>query len=334
MNKIFTLLFVLVLSACSVVDVIDDIYQDDVALETSGVGTYKIGNPYQVNGVWYYPAENFDYDEIGWSSWYGDEFHGKLTANGEIFDRNALTAAHKTLPLPSIVRVTNLENNRSVVVRVNDRGPFVGDRVIDVSHHVSKELDFEHTGLARVRVQVLERESRMAQEYAKKGIESPTEFTQAATLNAVSASVAPMVAQQALPMRQRMDLTQSQSAQPATPYAQPQSPYVQQSRNLAPQNNVAPITSPEPVVQPQSVAAPVYGSGIRIQTGAFTMKANAEKQAQILSSYGSATVEPAFVDGQRFYRVRVGPIENAAEAEHLRRQLMNGGFPESRLIFE
>ena len=85
----------------------------------------KIGRPYQVSGVWYYPRMQPDYDETGIASWYGHPFHGRKTANGETYDMNALTAAHKTLPLPTDVRVTNLENGRSIVLRVNDRGPFV-----------------------------------------------------------------------------------------------------------------------------------------------------------------------------------------------------------------
>jgi len=87
-------------------------------------GVYKVGNPYQIDGVWYYPQEQPDYDETGIASWYGPTFYGKNTANGEVYDGNALTAAHRTLPLPVNVRVTNLENGKSIIVRVNDRGPY------------------------------------------------------------------------------------------------------------------------------------------------------------------------------------------------------------------
>src|SRR5690606_15026952 len=89
-----------------------------------GGGIYKVGNPYQINGIWYYPAENEKYDATGIASWYGPQFHGKMTANGEIFDQHQMTAAHPTLPMPVLARVTNLENGRSVIVRINDRGPF------------------------------------------------------------------------------------------------------------------------------------------------------------------------------------------------------------------
>ena len=113
---------------------------------------YKVGEPYKVNGEWHYPRPDPDYDEIGMASWYGNEFHGRATANGERFDKNALTAAHKTLPLPSWVEVQNLDNGRKVVLRLNDRGPFARGRIIDVSHAAARRLGFEHEGLARVRV--------------------------------------------------------------------------------------------------------------------------------------------------------------------------------------
>ncbi|WP_411820357.1 septal ring lytic transglycosylase RlpA family protein [Hyphococcus formosus] len=113
---------------------------------------YKVGNPYKVAGRWYHPKEDPNYDRVGTASWYGEQFHGRLTANGEIFDMNLLSAAHTTLPLPSMVEVTNLENGRSVVVRLNDRGPFVGDRIIDMSRAAARKLGFEHQGTAKVRV--------------------------------------------------------------------------------------------------------------------------------------------------------------------------------------
>ncbi len=116
---------------------------------------YIVGQPYQVNGRTYYPREDFDYDRTGIASWYGSDFHGRRTANGETYDMNALTAAHPTLPMPTIVRVTNLDNGRSVIVRINDRGPFAEDRIIDLSRAGARELGFETRGLARVRVTVL-----------------------------------------------------------------------------------------------------------------------------------------------------------------------------------
>jgi rare lipoprotein A len=115
-------------------------------------GAYKVGAPYQVAGIWYVPKEDPNYDQTGIASWYGDAFHMKATANGEVFDMNAVTAAHTTLPLPSMVEVTNLDNGRKLMVRVNDRGPFVGNRIIDLSRAAAQELGYDRAGLANVRV--------------------------------------------------------------------------------------------------------------------------------------------------------------------------------------
>ena len=123
--------------------------------------TYKVGNPYKINGKWYYPAINYEYDEVGYASWYGPGFHGKKTANGEIFNQNKISAAHRTLPLPSIVKITNLENGKILpFVRVNDRGPFARNRIIDLSKEAAKELGFVNKGVTKVRVEILEDESR------------------------------------------------------------------------------------------------------------------------------------------------------------------------------
>ncbi len=116
---------------------------------------YKVGAPYAIDGRWYAPKIDETYEEVGLASWYGDNFHGKLTANGEIFDKRRLSAAHKTLPMPSVVEVENLENGRRITVRLNDRGPFVGDRLIDLSHAAANALGFAQQGLARVRVRYL-----------------------------------------------------------------------------------------------------------------------------------------------------------------------------------
>jgi rare lipoprotein A len=117
-----------------------------------GGGVYRVGKPYMVAGREYVPQEDVNYSAVGLASWYGDDFHGRYTANGEIFDMDSLSAAHPTLPLPSYVRVTNLANHRSIVVRVNDRGPYVGNRVIDVSVRTAKLLGFYGNGLTKVKV--------------------------------------------------------------------------------------------------------------------------------------------------------------------------------------
>jgi rare lipoprotein A len=118
-----------------------------------GGGTYRVGKPYVVAGRSFVPEENPNYAAEGLASWYGSDFHGRLTANGEIFDKEAISAAHPTLPMPSYVRVTNLRNRKSLIVRVNDRGPFHSDRVIDLSYKAAGLLGFHKNGVARVRVE-------------------------------------------------------------------------------------------------------------------------------------------------------------------------------------
>jgi len=122
-----------------------------------GGGVYRVGQPYTVAGRVYVPEENTNYTAIGMASWYGNDFHGRYTANGEIFDMHSITAAHPTLPLPSYVRVTNLANSRSIIVRVNDRGPYARDRLIDVSVKTAELLGFYGHGVARVKVEYVGR---------------------------------------------------------------------------------------------------------------------------------------------------------------------------------
>ena len=120
-----------------------------------GGGRYQIGKPYKIRGKWYKPKLEPKYEKTGMASWYGPNFHGRLTANGEIYDQYSLSAAHPTMPLPSYARVTNLSNGRSVVVRVNDRGPYAHGRLIDLSAKAAKLLDYTRKGVARVRVKYL-----------------------------------------------------------------------------------------------------------------------------------------------------------------------------------
>ena len=122
-----------------------------------GGGTFKLGNPYTINGRTYYPSHDPAYRAEGIASWYGADFHGRKTANGEVYDMNAISAAHPTMPMPSYARVTNLENGRSIIVRVNDRGPYAHGRIIDLSTGTAKALGTYGQGLARVRVEYVGR---------------------------------------------------------------------------------------------------------------------------------------------------------------------------------
>ncbi|MGH6875198.1 MAG: septal ring lytic transglycosylase RlpA family protein [Aestuariivirgaceae bacterium] len=126
-----------------------------VGLIPRGGGRYHVGTPYRIGGQWFKPRKMPDYDQIGMASWYGHRFHGRMTANGEWFDMEYFTAAHPTLPLPCYARVVNLTNGKELVVRVNDRGPFVGSRLIDLSKRTAEVLEFKRQGIAKVRVQYI-----------------------------------------------------------------------------------------------------------------------------------------------------------------------------------
>jgi rare lipoprotein A len=186
-----------------------------------GNGRYHVGKPYVIAGVTYYPEENPTYRASGIASWYGDAFHGRLTSNGEIFDMRSITAAHPTLPLPSYVRVTNLTNGRSLVVRVNDRGPFHANRVIDVSVRAADLLGFKHKGTERVRVEYVGR--------AK--VEGSDDQQLAATLRENGPAPAPnqvriahqrpLIQQQEVPLVAKRQPTQIATAGPQQPPSGP-----------------------------------------------------------------------------------------------------------------
>lgn len=146
-----------------------NIYADFSNIMRNGryVGYYKVGKPYKIDDLYYYPQEYEHYEEIGMASWYGEDFDGKLTANGEIYDLSLMTAAHRTLPMPSIVKVTNLTNKKSVLVRVNDRGPFAKNRIIDLSKKAAEILDYKDRGTIMVRVELDNEKTRELQDRLK-----------------------------------------------------------------------------------------------------------------------------------------------------------------------
>jgi rare lipoprotein A len=269
-------------------------------------GPYKIGKPYQVKGVWYYPQADYNYNETGIASWYGPGFHAKQTANGETYDENDLTAAHKTLPMPSLVRVTNLENGRSIVVRINDRGPFVNNRIIDMSRRGAQLLAFEQNGTAKVRVELMKDESMLlAAKASAKGGDTVSPPPAAAPAGAVTAQALPPVGGAAAPA----------AATPAKP--------VQQSA-------IGAIQTPQ--VTGQVSVVPVKASNIFIQAGAFLRQANAQQLQLKLSSLGHQTrITPFMLNQQRFYRVQLGPIASVEEADKLLQRLIDNGHPDARI---
>lgn len=279
-------------------------------------GPYKIGNPYQVAGVWYYPKEDLNYDETGIASWYGPDFHGKATANGEIYDMNDLTAAHKTLPLPTYVRVTNLENGRSIVVRVNDRGPFVNGRIIDMTRRGSQLLGFDRQGTARVRVQVIGPQTGDTQLASRIPDEHAPPVT-AAPRGPVTAEVLPPppgVRQQQVP-RQSVPIAPATATASVEPLPVP--------------------TSAVPDLTQQTVRVqPVKSTSIYVQAGAFTRYDNAYRLGALLSTYGTTNVSSAIVNGSEFFRVRVGPLPSVEQADQTLAQMIAGGHPEARIVVD
>ena len=177
-KNIFKLIFILIslffLQSCtSGVEVAANLGKKYLLSKDNNINSpkpiFKIGQKYMIKGKYYYPKKDLYYNKTGIASWYGPKFHGKITANGEVYDQYAFTAAHKTLPLPSAVRVTNLENNISVILRINDRGPFVNDRIIDLSSKAADILGLKRNGTGLVRVTVMKSESENLEGLAKKG---------------------------------------------------------------------------------------------------------------------------------------------------------------------
>ena len=278
-------------------------------------GPYKIGKPYQVNGVWYYPKADYRYSESGIASWYGPGFHGKRTANGEIYDENGLTAAHKTLPMPSLVRVTNLENGRSIQVRVNDRGPFEAGRIIDMTRRGAQLLGFIERGTARVRVDIMAEESQQLAALASRQggdqVPPPPKAVPAAEVS--SGDLAPIAGSKVSPGK-------AQPGQaPAAPVAQPGA-------------NVATVAVPQP--DGKVTQLPVKPTSIFIQAGAFLRQANANQLSGQLKKYGPVRVAEVRVEQQRYYRVRIGPIASVAEADKTLRRMIADGHPESRIVVD
>jgi rare lipoprotein A len=277
---------------------------------------YKIGKPYQVNGIWYYPKADYEYRETGIASWYGPGFHGKRTANGEVYDENGLTAAHKTLPMPSMVRVTNLENGRSIQVRVNDRGPFSAGRIIDMTRRGAQLLGFIERGTARVRVDIMPQESQQLAALASRaGGDNLPPPPQAAPAGDVSAGgLAPIPGSKVSPGK----------AQPAV--QAPAAPVAQPGTNI--------VAVPQPQPDGRVVQVPVRPTNIYIQAGAFMRQVNANQLSAQLRRYGPVTIAPVFVEQQRFYRVRVGPIATVADADSTLKRMIADGHPESRIVVD
>lgn len=255
--------------------------------------------PYQVRGRWYTPKDQPNYDEVGMASWYGDAFNGRPTSTGERFDMNALTAAHKTLPLPGLVEVTNLSNGRRIVARVNDRGPFVDGRIIDLSREAADELDMRREGVARVRVRYLGQAPRLG-----GGTVLRAEAPRPAAARPVQVAAVPPAAMQTTPQ----------------PYYAP-SPLP----TYAPSPQPASQAVSQAVSQAAPPSAPIGGS-YWVQAGAFRDPGAAQRIAERLGA--RAKVDQTGGG----YRVLVGPWIDQAAAESARQAVVARGYAEALLI--
>lgn len=310
MKRFFLLsVFALFISGCTTLEVAVDLAKK-LGKDGSVVAEprYKVGNPYEVKGVWYYPERDLSYDETGIASWYGDEFGGRLTANGEIFDPNIVSAAHKTLPMPSAVRVYNLENGRSMVVRINDRGPFVSGRIIDLSREAARLLGFEKNGIARVRVQILAEESLRLEREAKDGrfpsiggsADAPKPKTTAAEVPEVS-----------LTSRSRSGSV------------------IQKKSETVSAIDLITSSRSTDVVE----LAPV-NTQIWVQVGAFSDEGNAAVLASRLHRFGDVNISAFDNNGSVVHRVRIGPLSEVTEADAALSKVLEAGYSGAKIILE
>jgi rare lipoprotein A len=263
------------------------------ATPTLHSGPYK-ANPYTVLGKTYFPLqESKTYVASGTASWYGTKFHGQNTANGEVYDLYGMSAAHKTLPLPSYVRVTNLDNNKSVILRVNDRGPFYSDRIIDLSYAAAKKLGYAEIGTARVKVEGIDPQ----QWWAQKGRPAPLMLNE------------PQVAQNSAPVITASAGTVEQWTPP-------------------PQQHAAAVV-PSPIDAKKNASVPA--SGQYLQVGAFANPDAAELLRSKLSGMVSAPVFISSIvrNQQTLHRVRLGPIGSPGEIQQVQNsvRMANLGSP-------
>lgn len=281
--------------------------------------TYKVGNPYQIKGVWYYPKIDYDYVETGIASWYGPNFHRKKTANGEIFDMNGVSAAHRTLPMPSLVRVTNLKTGRAINVRINDRGPFAHGRIIDLSRRAAQLLGFERAGTAPVRVEILGEESRQMAAAAQNlgGVvngQEPKKPDSAPTVSVTSSSLPPPAG--------------ARTVKPPTEQFKVE-PVAKQPEKTG---RSKPFLAK---VDEQVTIKPVAGSPkIFVQAGAYSKYQNAHKVRAVLKQLGPTQITQVDVQQRPLFRVRIGPLDTVDAADQILASVIKAGYPDAATVVE
>jgi rare lipoprotein A len=311
-------------------------------------GMYKVGQPYSIDGITYVPTEEFRHAETGVASWYGPGFHGKNTANGETYDQHDRTAAHRTLQMPSVLRVTNLENGQSTVVRVNDRGPFARSRILDVSQVAAEELGMTRNGTARVRIDQLEAESRSVKQIAISG-GGPDEQRAAIENGRRGVPAVTATAQSTPPPPPPMPKPAPAASPPPPPASAPvPTPAVTVYPSSPPTATVSPPGPPPgwggriggggaPSVASIATAAPssasgAPGGGFYVQTGAFSTAGNAEKQRGMITSYGTSEISQGSSGGREVYRVRLGPYTTQEAAGIVADRLKRSGYGDARVV--
>ena len=312
-----------------------------------GGGVYRVGKAYQVRGKTYQPRFDPTHDEIGLASWYGDDFHGRRTANGEIYNMHAFSAAHKTLPLPSFVRVTNVKNGRSVIVRVNDRGPFHGDRVIDLSKRTAQVLDFQGHGVAKVRVTYVGAAPLDGQDdwlvttvrsngtpippsqvaapvpgWAQHRVSQPSPV-QAALADTLAPLPAPRPRDEPVQLASLNGFVPTASAV-AKPSLTPL-PHQQNALSTGAVVNAAtpPIqTVSTPALPPPLAPKDIKASGsngsslvLSLNVGSFRDPSEAFRLRDQLANHGQAVVDPINLSGITLYQLRVSPLFGQAAAD-------------------
>ncbi|HEY0282050.1 MAG TPA: septal ring lytic transglycosylase RlpA family protein [Rhizomicrobium sp.] len=275
-------------------------------------GVYKVGNPYQIGGTWYYPHEQPDYDETGIASWYGPGFYGRPTANGEIFDAESLTAAHRTLPLPVNVRVTNLENGESTILRVNDRGPFAKGRIIDVSERAARLLGIYGPGTARVRVTYISRADLPDGRPQPFGAGMPD-----AVVNAIPTVPTGKVETGTLDV-----IPGTEQAPPAA------APTLPAPAAAAPQTaDLGGLPTGKVTRVPVPAVTHLY-----VQVGAFSNYQNAARLAARLD--GGLKISTIQRNGQTLYRVRLGPFDTTDDADAALSRIISLGSNDAQIVVD
>ncbi len=359
-HSLLCLLLVLFLSSCAETVFLAHLTKQ---IPESSTTQFKVGNPYKIAGKTYTPKESYTHKETGIASWYGPNFHGKMTANGETYDMYALTAAHRTLQIPSIVKVTNLENGRSIKVRINDRGPFAHERVIDMSKRGAELLGFLEQGTARVRVEVLPLESQIVAQAAKEGkkinvnetlrlarLYNKEKATKVASNDVLASSNGVRGEPLTLSNKQEMDILQKQAEpfqsvttvnpvevetlSPSTPLELADLPSTKNTDSFSELMDTVSEKDATDHINDVEVEA-VKPSNLFIQAGSFSSKDNAYKLADRIKKYGNTSVQEALVNDRTFYRVRVGPLDTVNVAdETLAKMWQEQHLQDSRIIVD